>query len=79
MAKLNAEFMRALNDIAEQKGIDKEIVLEALEAGLVSAYKKNYNTANENFCCKKVIEAVTIVERINDVRSVWKRWWPLTV
>ncbi len=49
MAKLNAEFMRALNDIAEQKGIDKEIVLEALEAGLVSAYKKNYNTANENF------------------------------
>lgn len=49
MAKLNAEFMRALNDIAEQKGIDKEVVLEALEAGLVSAYKKNYNTANENF------------------------------
>ena len=49
MAKLNAEFMRALNEIAEQKGIDKEIVLEALEAGLVSAYKKNYNTANENF------------------------------
>ena len=49
MARLNAEFMRALNEIAEQKGIDKEIVLEALEAGLVSAYKKNYNTANENF------------------------------
>lgn len=49
MGKLNAEFMRALNDIAEQKGIDKEIVLEALEAGLVSAYKKNYNTASENF------------------------------
>jgi len=49
MGKLNAEFMRALNDIAEQKGIDKEIVLEALEAGLVSAYKKNYNTTSENF------------------------------
>jgi len=49
MGKLNAEFMRALNDIAEQKGIDKEIVLEALEAGMVSAYKKNYNTASENF------------------------------
>lgn len=49
MGKLNAEFMRALNDIAEQKGIDKEVVLEALEAGMVSAYKKNYNTASENF------------------------------
>lgn len=49
MGKLNADFMRALNDIAEQKGIDKEIVLEALEAGLVSAYKKNYNTTSENF------------------------------
>lgn len=48
MGKLNAEFMRALNDIAEQKGIDKEVVLEALEAGMVSAYKKNYNTTSEN-------------------------------
>lgn len=49
MGKLNADFMRALNDIAEQKGIDKEVVLEALQAGLVSAYKKNYNTTSENF------------------------------
>lgn len=49
MGKLNGEFMRALNDIAEQKGIDKEIVLESLEAGMVSAYKKNYNTTSENF------------------------------
>ncbi len=49
MGKLNSEFMRALNEIAEQKGIDKEIVLESLEAGMVSAYKKNYNTTSENF------------------------------
>lgn len=49
MGKLNSEFMHALNDIAEQKGIDKEVVLESLEAGMVSAYKKNYNTASENF------------------------------
>lgn len=49
MAKLNADFMRALNDIAVQKGIDREVVIEALEVGMISAYKKNYNTSNENF------------------------------
>ena len=41
MARLNAEFMRALNEIAEQKGIDKEIVLEALERSRKSSWDKN--------------------------------------
>lgn len=34
------EFLDALNLVAKEKGIDKEVVFEAIEASLVSACKK---------------------------------------
>ncbi|EYE88176.1 transcription elongation factor NusA [Fervidicella metallireducens AeB] len=39
------ELFEALGDIVKQKGIDRELVFSALESALVSAYKKNYGTA----------------------------------
>lgn len=36
------EFIEALKLIEKEKGIDKEIIFEAIEASLVSACKKNY-------------------------------------
>jgi N utilization substance protein A len=42
---MNIEFIEALDQIEKEKGISKEILLEAIEAALVSAYKKNYGTA----------------------------------
>lgn len=42
---MNIEFIEALDQIEKEKGISKEILLEAVEAALVSAYKKNYGTA----------------------------------
>ncbi len=38
------EFKQALKLLKEEKGIDEEIVYEALEAALQAAYKKNYNS-----------------------------------
>lgn len=38
------EFLDALNLVAKEKGIDKEVIFEAIEASLVSACKKNYGT-----------------------------------
>ena len=38
------EFKKALDLLYEEKGIDKEIIYEALEAALTAAYKKNYNS-----------------------------------
>ena len=35
------EFLTALNHIIEEKGVDKAIVVEAMEQGLAAAYKKN--------------------------------------
>ncbi len=45
---MNSEFITALEEIAKEKNIGKEILLEAIEAALVSAYKRNYNTNESN-------------------------------
>ena len=38
------KFMKALNDLAEEKGIDKDVIFDAMELALTSAYKKNYHS-----------------------------------
>lgn len=40
--KRQRELIEALNLIAKEKGIDKEIILEAIEGSLVTAYKSQY-------------------------------------
>lgn len=40
----NKEFKRAIDLLVKEKGIDKEVIYEALELALTSAYKKNYNS-----------------------------------
>jgi N utilization substance protein A len=42
---VNREFLGALNELEKERGIKKAIILEALEAALVSAYKKNFSSA----------------------------------
>ncbi|MDO5036842.1 MAG: transcription termination factor NusA [Tissierellia bacterium] len=42
---MNEEFIKALNEIEEDKGVRKEVILEALEAALISSYKKNFGTS----------------------------------
>jgi transcription termination/antitermination protein NusA len=42
---MSSELLDALTLLEKEKGIDKEIIIEALEAALVSAYKKNFNQA----------------------------------
>jgi len=44
---LNVEWLEALRQIEREKGIDAETVIRALEAALLSAYKKNYTTEEE--------------------------------
>src|SRR5438093_2634995 len=38
---LKSEFMIAITQLAAEKNLPKEVVLEAMEAALVSAYKKD--------------------------------------
>lgn len=46
VCKVNKEFMAALEAIEEEKGIKKETLFEAIEAALISAYKRNFNSAH---------------------------------
>lgn len=39
---MNNELMEALHDLGKEKGIAPEVIWEAVEVALVSAYKKNY-------------------------------------
>lgn len=41
---MNEEFMLALKQLEEEKGIKEEVILEALETALISSYKKNFGT-----------------------------------
>ncbi len=43
---MNAEFIDALNTIEKERGINKEILIDAIESALISAYKRNYGTSN---------------------------------
>ena len=38
------EFIKALNNITEEKNISKDIVFEAMELALATAYKKNFDS-----------------------------------
>ncbi|MCC6095703.1 MAG: transcription termination/antitermination protein NusA, partial [Eubacterium sp.] len=42
---MNKEFIAALNDLEKEKNISKDKLLETIELALLSAYKKNYGTA----------------------------------
>lgn len=42
---MNIEFIEALEQIEKEKGVSREILFEALEASLISAYKKNYGSS----------------------------------
>ena len=40
------EFLKAVENIVSEKNIDKEIVFEAMETALTTAFKKNYGKSN---------------------------------
>ncbi|MBA1333903.1 MAG: Transcription termination protein NusA [Firmicutes bacterium] len=42
---MNLEFIQALEQIEKEKGISKDVLIEAINAALISAYKKNYGTS----------------------------------
>lgn len=70
---MNGEFLTALEQIGKEKGINADILIEAIEAALVSAYKKNFGTAqNVRVSIDRVTGTVkvfarkTVVEEVDD-------------
>ncbi|GAB3794834.1 transcription termination factor NusA [Virgibacillus kimchii] len=70
---MSNQLFDAIDYLVEEKGIDKDILLEALEAALISAYKKNFKSAtnvrielNEETGKMGVFARKTVVEEVED-------------
>ena len=74
---MNSEFLNALDEIEKVKNISKDILLDAIDAALISAYKRNYNTNHNNVVVNidresgeiKVFRQMTVVETVEDSLS----------
>ena len=42
---MNHEFIEALDELEKDRGIDKEILIDTIEQALLTAYKKNFGSA----------------------------------
>ncbi|NLZ39414.1 MAG: transcription termination/antitermination protein NusA [Firmicutes bacterium] len=68
---MNVEFLSALADIERERGISKEILFEAIEAALVSAYKRNFNApGNVRVQLDRETGNIKVYARLNVVESV---------
>ena len=72
---MNLELIQALHDLEKEKGIEFEILIEAIEAALISAYKKNFGTLqnvrvvfDQETGDIKVFSRKTVVENTHDER-----------
>jgi len=43
---MSSELINALEQLEKEKGIDKEVLIEAIEAALISAYKRNFGSTH---------------------------------
>ncbi|GGM21720.1 transcription termination/antitermination protein NusA [Paraliobacillus quinghaiensis] len=70
---MSSELFDAIQYLEKEKGIDKDVLMEALEAALISAYKKNFHSAtnvrvdlNEETGSMRVLSRKEIVEEVDD-------------
>jgi N utilization substance protein A len=71
---MNAELLRALDQLEEERGISKDVIFDAIEAALVSAYKKNYGATAQSMRIEvdretgemRAYQVRTIVEEVDD-------------
>ncbi len=70
---MNEELLTALTELCKEKGIEKEVILDALEAALIAAYKRNFASA-QNVCVEldrdtgkiNVYAQKTVAEEVTD-------------
>ncbi len=62
---MNQEFIGALEQLEKDRGLDKEILIEAVEAALVSAFRRNFGAAQN--------VRVEIDRQTGDIRVIGQR------
>lgn len=73
--KMSNELLDALTILEKEKGISKEVIIEAIEAALISAYKRNFNQAqnvrvdlNRDTGTMRVFARKDVVDEVYDPR-----------
>jgi N utilization substance protein A len=74
LAKTKSEFILAITQLAAEKNLPRAVVLEVVEAALVSAFRKNSFEANQEIAVKlnpdtgevTVFAEKTVVEKVTD-------------
>ncbi len=70
---MNVEFLEALRDLEKERNISADVILDAIDAALISAYKKNFGSSqnvrteiNRETGDFHVFSRKTIVENVED-------------
>lgn len=73
---MNVEFLEALKDLEKERNISADVILDAIDAALVSAYKKNFGSSqnvrteiNRETGDFHVFSRKTIVEEVEDDKA----------
>jgi N utilization substance protein A len=73
--QMNTDFIEALSALEKERGISKDVLIEAIEAALISGYKRNFNSAqnvrvdiNRQTGVVRVYARKTVVEDVLDPR-----------
>jgi N utilization substance protein A len=74
---MKSEFLAAITQLSSEKGVPKEMVLEALKAALVSAYKRNFDSPANDLVAElspdeppdraiKILRRALVVDELTD-------------
>jgi N utilization substance protein A len=73
---MNHELMDALDELEREKGVDKEVLFQAIESALISAYRRNFGSAqnvrvqiNRQTGGTEVYALKTVVADVQDHRT----------
>src|SRR4051812_32319015 len=77
---MKSEFLAAITQLSSEKGVPKEMVLEALKAALVSAYKRNFDSPANDLQAElspdeppdraiKILRKALVVDELDDERE----------
>jgi N utilization substance protein A len=65
---MNEQLEQALDQIAEEKGIDRKDLIAMIEASLAAAFRKDYGEKNQNIVVE--FDAETMGTKVYDVKTV---------
>ena len=72
----SSELISAVNDLSKERRVNKDVLFSAIEAALISAYKKNYGksanvraTIDRNTGEMEVLSRKTVAEEVTDPQS----------